>query len=142
MKRILILILALLVLSPMVTAEEVKSQLAATMSQIESSIKELKKNIKQDASREANLAEVERLIVATEKALSLDPTASRGMEEGSRQRFLVRYQAAMTAMLADARTLRKMIVEGADPIARYDQLMKTYRHQESGHESFQNERTP
>ncbi len=140
MKRLLILMLALFAFTVIAPAEEVKSELAETMSQIKSSIEELKQNVKQDDVRESNLAQVERLITAAEKASQLDPTAARGLDEAAREKFLDRYRAAMKALVSDAQTLREMIEDGAEPDARYQQMMKIYQHQQSGHERFQEEK--
>lgn len=139
MKKLLLLFLGFFVLTGSVLSEEVRSELSTTMAQIQSSVDALKRDVQNNEARESNLVHVDQLIAAAERALRLEPPVSKPKEltAEEREKFLARYQAAMQAVLNDAKVLRRMIVEGTSPSARQEQLMKVYRHQESGHESFQ-----
>lgn len=137
MKRSLFtLFLALLFCSTGALAQP-KSELGQAMSQIESSFKFLRQNIKSDALNQDNALEIILLIEAAEKAAQLEPPGTERMPEQQREKYVKGYQSALNAMVADATTLHAMVRQNKPADERYEQLMKLLQHQKRGHRSYQ-----
>ena len=138
MTRLLtIALLSFFMLSSISIADEGRSDLSEVMAQIEQSLEELKEHINDDSSQAENLARIDSLISAGERAVTLDPPRAKALVEAERETFVQRYRAALQAMLSDAKDLRSLVEENAPPQQRNEQLMKVYSHQERGHQRFQ-----
>ena len=131
-----LLLLLIFLCSASAPAQE-KTQLARAMGQIQSSFKELEKNIQNDSLDQDNILSIYHLVQAAELAATLDPPGANRMEGVKREHYVKGYRAALRAMISDAETLSEMVKMQKPAEDRYDQLMKVLSHQKRGHKTFQ-----